>query len=395
MKLKFIQSADEQKVSDLEKNLQTITERLKIANVTFGTKILNDSSKTENTQNVENELLQSWIANMEERKVHTKVVLEIENTIERKRQLSNLQKETEQIIKNKEKNIFELKGDFALSAYKNHREYFEEILAKLPEISQIEDEIETEQTKINLRMAESEKANLFGKFMPSVKNIFSKGTVNLKLNKLDKTIRKNYNNLFSEEDFENLYKMPEELPEDLQKIIFKLKENTKAKKSAKEKLEELQGNFNENDKVLLDLEAKTNSKKRIYELMKKIEVLDTKIEKAALTASNNIVDTFFDENGASISETELPADKAENINEIAKIRRELFEAKIKVELAKKENEIITIQKKLDLNLKKIARAETQIENLNDKISLAQNDNVSFQESIESLNAEIKTLQEKL
>lgn len=235
MDLNFLHSAEKQKISELEKNLQDLKENLHEASVAFGTKLLNEADKSETKLLLRNELIDNWTNNLESRKNKTDSILKIKSILEKKQQLKSLQSETENLISTKTKKIEKLKSEFAFLAYKNYRDDFPEVIERLPELSKLEAEIEVEKSKIYNRKQESETKGFFEKLMPTVKNILSQGKVSSSEGKIKKLLQQNSNELFSEEDFENLCEMMDELPDDLVEIISEIKRNYVGKKFCKYK----------------------------------------------------------------------------------------------------------------------------------------------------------------
>lgn len=394
MELNFIQSAEKQKIVNLEKNLQVLKEQLKTSSIAFGNKLLNESDNLETKELVRSELINNWKNNLSDRKNKTDKILKIKSTREREQQLKNLHAETENIIETKNKSIEKLKAEFSFLAYKNHREDFSEVIERLPELSKIEANIIAEKNKIDSRKLETQEKGFFQNFIPTVQNILSKGKVSSSENKLKKIIFKNSEKIFSDEDFESLCNIIDELPDDLAKHISQIKKLITLKTTAEQKLLEIQQEENLVKETLKKLEDFDNSKTNMSVLMKEIEILDEKIEANNILTCDNCVDKFFDQSGHKLKEFEGNLYTKEIAN-IGNLRKKCFVGKIEIQIAEFENEIKLLEKKIQTNAEKITRAEKQIKTLTDEIETTQNKNSETQLSITDFKNEIDNLKAKI
>lgn len=395
MDFNFMQGTEKQKISELEKNLQILKETLKATSVAFGNKLLNESENFETKELIRDELIDNWTCDVENRKKNTDIILKIKSTIEREQHLKNLLKETQNLIVSKEKNISKSRADFAILAYKNHREEFAETIGRIPEVSQLEAEIEEEKSKIDSRIAENTQKGLFEKFIPAVKNLLSQGKVSSTESKLKKLVREKSGDIFSDDDFDYLFEIIDEVPQDLSAIVSDLKEAKSVKISATAKLKEIKQELGSIEGIFAELGVSKNSRGRISELMQEIKILDEQIENTALLASNICVDNFFDAEGNPTSESTSGNIYAKQIANIADLRKKCFVADINIELAKHENEVKELEKKIQNNLDKIAKNQKQIQNLNDEITTAEDQNSDMNLSIQDLQKEMESLRAKI
>lgn len=393
MDLNFLQGSGMQKLTDLEKNLQNFKETLKSSSVSFGSRLLNDSKKEETRVLLTDELIKNWNTNLDARKNKTDIIIKIKNIIERKEQLERLCSETKKIISTQIKEIDSLKKDFSFQSYKNHKEDFADEIAQIPELETLEAKIQEEKAKIADRDSESKERSIFEKFMPTVKNLFSKTKLSSNEKKIKKLIYENSSQLFSDEDFENMGELLDELPEDLSTIISNINEAKRLKRSSEAKLEEIKSDIASSEQILSDMDALKNHKQEINKIMKEIEQLDGKIETSALLASNFCVDLFFDANGKEIKRPDN--EYADQIKSIATLRKKCFETAISIDIVKRNAEISNLEKKIQDNIDKINKDKKQIQNLYDDIAQAENINSDMQLFIKDLEAEIKDLEEKI
>lgn len=390
-----MQDGGSQKISQLEKELKVLKESLKSASVAFGTKLLNNSAQSKTETFVTEGLLETWLNDIHKRKEQTETILKIKNVLDRKEQLKTLNSEVTKIVTTKEKNIQKLKKSFVLLAYENHRDEFNDIIKRLPEVSKLEEKIEMEKEKIARLDFESEDKNFLDKIMPSVKSLFSKTKVSSTKRKLKKTLQKNISEIFSDDDFDNLCEMVDELPEDLAEVISLIKEDKESKNLASLKLSELENDAQANDERLKNLDALNNSKKQISNLMQEIKVLDSKIEDTAILSCENYVASFFDSDGEPLGKEEISEQYKTQLTEIGELKRKLFNAKLNIDIAKCEKEITGLDNKLKANLNKIDRNKKQIENLSTEIKIAQSANADFRSTIADYEKEISSIRGKL
>lgn len=396
MELKFMPSSVDQKISALEKEQKVIQETLRASSIAFGTKLLNDASAGTARQFVTEELLTSWMKDVQERKNCTDTILNIKNILERQEQLKTLIAEANKMIASKDKEIQKLKDSFALSAYQNHRDEFADALERIPEISQLEEQIEHEKNKIETLSTETaEKTGFFDKIMPGVKTMFSKNKVNSAENKLKKVVQQQSGALFSDADFENLYTMTEELPTDLCDIIANLKMATETRLSASSKISELEAETKANNEKLSSLDALSDSKKKIASLMEKIKGLDAKIENTAFFSCEKYVNNFFDNDGETVSSDDGENPYENQVNNIGALRRKCFNADIAIGIAKCENEIDMLNGKISFNTNRIERNKKQVENLTNEITADEAANADLQLSLSDFTAKVDSLKSQL
>lgn len=395
MGFKLIQDDGNQKISQLEKELKNLQEALKSTSIALGTKLLNTSAKSKNDTFVTEGLLTTWLNDVQKRKEQTEAILKIKNELARKEQLKALNTEITKLINTKEKNIQKLKKTFVLLVYENHRDEFTEAIKRVPEVSLLEEKIEKEKAKIEGLDGENEGENFFDKIMPSVKSFFSKTKVSSTEGKLKKVLQKNLGEIFSDDDFDSLCEMVDELPEDLAEVIRSLKKDKETKNIASVKLSELKNDAMANDKKLESLDALNNSKKQISNLMQEIKILDSKIEDTAIVSCENYLASFFDADGEPLSKEELSVKYTQQLKEIGELKRKCFNAGLNIDIAKCEKEIAELENKLKANLNKIERNKKQIENLSTEIKIAENANVDFRSTISDYETEIVSIQERL
>ena len=395
MELKFMQNSASQKISALEKELKALKETLKAASVALGTKLLSVSENATPQNYVSEELLSTWKNCVEERKTCTENILSIKNILEHKEHSEKLIQETKKMINAKDKEIQKLKDAFALSVYQNHREEFAQAVERLPEISKLEEHIANERTKIDgLSSEKSQKGGFFDKLMPSVKTLVAKRKMSSAENKLKKLVQEQSGQLFSDEDFENLYAMADELPPDLQTHISSLKVAVESREAALSKKAELENDAKTADEKLTSLDALTDSKKQIKTLMQQIDKLDAKIENTALCCCENYVNRFFSTDGDNVDAEQSDSAYKNAIDEIGQLRRKCVNADIFLEVAKCESEIELLNGKIKHNINRIDNNKAQIARLTNEIDTNEQANEELQLSISDFNAKIDALKQK-
>lgn len=388
-----MQSPEKQKISELEQNLQVLKETVTAMSVAFGTKLLNESARPEARELIREELINNWNKDVAARKQNTDSILKIKTTLEREQQLQGLKSETENLLRSKEKEINSLKAEFALRAYQNHREDFADEIERLPELSQLEAQIEAEKNKIDNRNAENEQKSFFEKFMPAIKNILSRGKVSSTENKVKKIVKEKNDELFSDEDFDSLCELIDELPADLGEIVGQLKDAKAIRTSAGTKLDEIKSDIASVDTALSEMNALNDSKTKISSLMQEIKILDDKIENTAILACNTCVDKFFTPEGQAI--TDNNGVYSEQIKKIGDIRKKYYVAELNIDLTQRQQESVDLQRKIQNNIEKIEKMQKQIKNLNDEIVVAENQNNDMNLSIQDLENEMQNLRSKI
>lgn len=394
--MNFSPNPHKQKIADMEKELQVLDQSLRASSITLGTKILTDASKHDEKLGVSDDILRTWNNAITDRKHATDTILTIKATVERREQLKQLGNDAKKLISGKQAEIKKLRNDFAWAMYTNHQAEMPDMAEKVPEITKLEEQIAAEKAKINDISTESENANFFAKFVPTVKTLFSKSKISTTEMQLKKLVQDNSETLFSDDKLEYFASLTNgEIAEDLARMANELITANSLIASAELKLKDVNDETAENAEKLSQLDVKGNDKQHVAELMKTIKDLDESIENTAILTCNNVLNVFFDGDGKKIFDGEIDSPYTQQMTDIAGIRRECFEKRIAVEIEKQTDAIRKLQEKVSANTAKIQKAEEQKKALNNTISSCENENTNLKTDISKLNDTIAELKARL
>lgn len=394
MEFTFGQTQEKQKITELEKALNTLQTKITSEHIALGARLFNLVKENSPEVHIEQSVFNSWLALVTERKEHTDTILHIKTALERKDQLKALSSESKKLLSQKSAEVKKLKEDFTLLVYQNHKEDFLEAIQQVPDIAKLEAEIETEKTKITGLSDKTEKATFFNKFIPTIQTFLSKGKVSTSEFKLKKLIQESAQAIFSDQDFVSLMEMSQELPNDIQEILANLKTTQETQTSISEKLKDIEAEENQNNSILESYNALSDSKKRLSELAGLIKNLDARVEALELHEGETCVHAFFDSEGLSLTDG-VTHTFHQHISAIGELLREVQHTKTQIAILSKTIDLKNLEEKRKNTRSKIEKWQKQIHDLQAHIAEAEKNEQDYTKSIATMQEHIDTLGLKL